>query len=119
MNPPPAGDALPAFDFLSEFIPAPDFGKSFGFNRLFNFDDAGDSPLFSGYDDDLCSFSVESYVRIGRRRRRRKKRQANPIYRKQSVLLSPSDGVGGRGGGWRGDATIPLFGAPKFRPSKN
>ncbi len=86
MNPPPAGDALPAFDFLSEFLPAPDFGESFGFN-LFNFDDAGDSPLLGGYDNDSCSFSVESYVRNGRRRR--KKRRANRIYRKQSVLLSP------------------------------
>ena len=91
MNPPPAGDALPAFDFLSEFLPVPNFGESFRFDRLFNFDDAGDSPLVGGYyDDDSCSFSVESYVRNGRRRhRRRKKRRANRVYRKQSVLLSP------------------------------
>jgi hypothetical protein len=80
MNHPPAGDALPAFDFLSEFLPAPNFGKSFGFNRLFNFDDAGDSPLIGGYDNDSCSFSVKSYVRNGQFCRRRKK---------QSVLLSP------------------------------
>ena len=91
MNPPPAGDALPAFDFLSEFLPAPDFGGSFRFDSLFGFDDAADSPLVGGYDDDLCSFSsVESYVRVGRRRLRcRKKHRANHVYRKQSVLLSP------------------------------
>jgi hypothetical protein len=89
MNPPPTGDALHAFDFLSEFLPAPDFGESFGFNRLFNFDNAGHSPLLGGYDDDSCSFSVESYVRNGRHCRRRKKSWANRIYRKQSVLLLP------------------------------
>ena len=88
MNPPPTGDALPAFDFLSEFLPAPDFRKSFGFKSLFDFNDDGDSLLLGGYhDNDSCSFSVESYVR--KRQRRRKKRRANRIYRKQSVLLSP------------------------------
>jgi hypothetical protein len=63
MNPPPAGHALHAFDFLPEFLPAPDFSKSFRFNT--------------------------GYVRNGRHCRRRKKRRANHIYHKQSVLLLP------------------------------
>ena len=93
MNPPSTGDPLPAFNFLSEFLPAPDFGKSFRFDRLFNFDDgafiAGNSPLVGGYDNDSCSFSVESYVRNGCRHHHHRKCRANYLYRKQSVLLSP------------------------------
>ena len=68
MNPPPTGDALPAFNFLSEFLPAPGCGESFRFDPLFDFDDgafaAGESPLFGGYDDDSCNFSIESYVSV-------------------------------------------------------
>ncbi len=91
---PPAGDAHPAYDFLSEFLPAADFGKSFRFNRFFDFADGAfttaDSPLLGGYEDDgSCSMSVESYVSVNRRRRRRRKRRPNQHpYRKQSVLLS-------------------------------
>ena len=83
-----AGGALPAFDFLSEFLPAPDFGGSFRFDRLFGFDDAGDLPLIGGYDYDLCSFSDKSYdVHDGRRLiRRRKKRRASRMYRIERVF---------------------------------
>jgi hypothetical protein len=89
MDPPRAGDALPAFDFLSEFLPAPDFGESYRFNRLFNFDDAGDLPLIGGYEDDSCSFYVESYVVIAGIAAAKKKRRANRVYHKQSALLLP------------------------------
>ena len=90
MDPPPAGNALPEFDFVSEFLPAPGFGKSFRFERLFHFNNDGDSPLVGGYDNDSCSFSFESYVRNGRlHQRRRKKRRGSRMYRKESVLLSP------------------------------
>ena len=90
MDPPPDGNALPAFDFLSEFLPAPDFGESFRFDMLFDFDEPDNSPLVGGYDDDSCSFSIESFVSVSRRRRaRRRKRRSNRVYRKQSVLFSP------------------------------
>jgi hypothetical protein len=90
MDPPPDGDALPAFDFLSEFLPPPNFGESFRFDTLFDFDEPDNSPLVGGYDDDSCSFSIESFVSVSRRRRaRRRKRRSNRVYRKQSVLFSP------------------------------
>jgi len=90
MDPPPAGNALPAFDFLSEFLPAPDFGESFRFDTLFDLDEPDESPLVGGYDDESCSFSIETYVRNGRlSHRRRRKRRGSRMYRKESVLLSP------------------------------
>jgi hypothetical protein len=92
-----AGDDLPAFDFLSEFLPAPNFGELFRFSGIFDFDDvafgAVESALFGGYDDDSCSYSIDSYVSFSsagtRKQARRRKRRANRVYRKQSVLLSP------------------------------
>jgi hypothetical protein len=90
MDPPPAGNALPAFDFLSEFLSAPDFGESFRFDTLFDLDEPDESPLVGGYDDESCSFSIETYVRNGRlSHRRRRKRRGSRMYRKESVLLSP------------------------------
>ena len=94
MSSSPSEDPFAAFDFLSDFLPAVDFGEGFRFDQPFNFADfGGDSdgpPSYGGYDDDSCSFSVESSVgRLRRRRRRsRKQRSPNRHYRKESVLLS-------------------------------
>ena len=99
MSSPPSEDPLAAsFDFLSEFLPAVDFGEAFRFDAPFDFDDfsegnsviaAGGLSSYGSYDDDSCSFSVESSVRLCRRRRRRRKRRSpNRLYRKESVLSS-------------------------------
>jgi hypothetical protein len=74
MTPPPIDDPFPSYDFSSEFLPALDFGESFVFGRGFDFDgafSASDSWFCGGYDDELCTVSVEGYVRFGRCRRRR------------------------------------------------
>ena len=94
MSSPPSEDPLAAFDFLSDFLPAVDFGEGFRFDQPFNFADfGGDSngpPSYGGYDNDSCSFSVESSVGRRRRRRRRSRKQRSPNrhYRRESVLLS-------------------------------
>ena len=76
--------------------PVIDFGEGFLFNEPFNFDDSGDgismiatggSPSYGAYDDDSCSFSVESSVQLRRRCRRHKRRSPNRLYRKGSVKL--------------------------------
>jgi len=86
-----------SFDFLSEFLLAIDLGEGFQFDEPFNFDDSGDgismiatggSPSHGAYDDDSCSFSVESSVRLCRHCRRRKRRSPNCLYCKESVKLS-------------------------------
>jgi hypothetical protein len=85
-----------SFHFLSEFLPAIDFGEGFRFDEPLNFDDSGDgismiatggSPSYGAYANDSCSFSVESSVRLCRRHRRRKRRSPNRLYRKESVKL--------------------------------
>ena len=91
MSSPPSEDPLAPFDFLSEFLPAIDFGEEFRFDESFNFDDSGDgisSPSYGAYDDDSCSFSVESSVQHRRRRRYRRRHTTNRLYRKESVKLS-------------------------------
>jgi hypothetical protein len=97
MSSPPSEDPLASFDFLSEFLPAIDFGEGFRFDEPFNFDDSGDGismiatgslSSYGAYDDDSCSFSVESSVRLRRRRRRRKRRSPNHLYHKESIKLS-------------------------------
>ncbi len=94
MNPPP-------YNFLSEFLPAIDFGESFRFDGCFDFDDLGEdggvsddsnSPSFGGYDDISCSLSIESRVQLRHCchhwKKRRKKCHLNCLYRKDSVTLS-------------------------------
>jgi len=97
MSSPPSEDPLVSFDFLSEFLLAIDFEKGFRFDEPFNFDDSGDgismittggSPSYGAYDDDSCSFSVKSSVRLRRRRRHCKRCSPNRLYRKESVKLS-------------------------------
>jgi hypothetical protein len=97
MSSPPSEDPVVSFNFLSEFLLAIDFGEGFRFDEPFNFDDSGDgismiatggSLSYGAYDDDSCSFSVESSVRLRRRRRRRKWRSPNRLCRKESVKLS-------------------------------
>jgi hypothetical protein len=96
MSFPSSEDPLASFHFLSEFFPAIDFGEGFRFDEPFNFDDSGDgismiatggSPSYGAYDDDSCSFSVESSVQLRRRCRRHKRRSPNRLYRKGSVKL--------------------------------
>lgn len=94
MSPPPIDESSFLYDFSSEFLPALDFGESFGFGSAFNFDGApaaaGDSSFYGGYDDESCSMFVEDYVPwFGRRSYRRRPRRANRHYRKDSVLSSP------------------------------
>ncbi len=92
MTPPPIDDPFPSYDFLSEFLPALDFGESFGFGRGFDFDSAfsaSDSSFFGGYDNKSCTMSVEGYVRLGCCCHCRKKHRTNRLYRKESVLMSP------------------------------
>jgi hypothetical protein len=97
MSSPPSEDPLVSLDFLLEFLPAIDFGEGFQFDEPFNFDDfgegigviaAGGSPSYGAYDDDSCSFSAKSSVRLRRRRHHRKRLSPNCLYRKESVLLS-------------------------------
>ena len=96
MSPPPSEDPFSSFDFLSDFLPAVDFGEEYRFDDSFNFDDFGEgdgvvtgsSPSYGSYDNDSCSYSVESSVRLGCHRRLRKQRSPNRLYRKESVLLS-------------------------------
>jgi hypothetical protein len=94
MSSPPSEDPLASFDFLAEFLPpAIDFGEGFRFDEPFNFGDsmnaaAGSLLSYGAYDDDSCSFSVESSVQLRRRHRRRKQRRPNRLYRKESVKLS-------------------------------
>ena len=96
--PPLSEDPLASFDFLAEFLPpAIDFEEGFRFDESFNFGDSGDgismnaaggSLSYGAYDDESCSFSVESSVRLRRRRHRRKQRCPNRLYRKESIKLS-------------------------------
>ncbi len=89
MSSPPSEHPLASFDFLSESLPAVDFGEAFRFNAPFDFDDFGEgNGSYGSYGDDSCSFSVESSVRLRCRRRCRKRRSPNCLYRKESVLLS-------------------------------
>ena len=72
------------FDFLSDFFPPVDFGGGFLFDQPF-----GGSSSYGAYDDDSCSFSVESSVsRCRRRRRTRRPRRPSRCYRRESVLNS-------------------------------
>jgi len=95
-NTPPSEDPLASFDFLLEFLPAIDYGEGFRFDEPFNFDDSGDgismiatgsSPSCGTYNDDSCSFSVESSVRLRRHHHRHKRRSPNRLYCKESVKL--------------------------------
>jgi hypothetical protein len=80
MSSPPSEDPLASFNFLAEFLPpAIDFGEGFRFDEPFNFGDSGDgismnatggSLSYGAYDNNSCSFSVESSVRLCRRRRK-------------------------------------------------
>ena len=98
MSSPPSEDPLTSFDHLAEFLPpAIDFGEGFQFDEPFNFGDSGDglsvnatggSMSYGTYDDDSCSFSVESSVQLRRRCRCHKQRRPNRLYRKESVKLS-------------------------------
>ena len=92
----PSEDPLALFDFLSEFLLAIDLGEGFQFDEPFNFDDSGDgismiatggSPSNGAYDNNSCSFFVESSVRLHCHRRRHKQRSPNCLYRKESVKL--------------------------------
>ena len=78
MYSPPSEDPLAAFDFLSDFLPAVDFGEGFRFDQPFDFADFGEvsggPPSYGGYDDDSCSFSVEGSVVC----RCRGRKQRNP-----------------------------------------
>ena len=95
---PPSEDPLASVDFIAEFLPpAIEFGEGFRFDEPFNFGVSGDgismnatggSLSYGAYNDDSCSFSVESSVRLRRRCRRRKQRRPNRLYRKESVKLS-------------------------------
>ncbi len=60
MSSPPSEDPLASFDFLSECLPAIDFGEGFRFDEPFNIDDSGDgisviatggSLSYGTYDD--------------------------------------------------------------------
>ena len=87
MNPPPIDDPFPLYDFLSEFLPPPDFEESFHFDDV---SAVSNSSFYGRYDDESCSLSVEDYVQLHhRRRRRRARRRKNRHFRKDSVLLSP------------------------------
>ena len=90
MSSPPSEHPLAAsFDFLSEFLPAVDFGEAFRFDAPFDFDDFGEgNRSYGSYDNNSCSFSVESSVRLCCRRRCRKWRSPNRLYRRESILLS-------------------------------
>jgi hypothetical protein len=89
MSSPLSEHPLASFDFLSEFLPAVDFGEVFRFDAPFNFDDFSEgNGSFGSYDNDSCLFSVESSVWLRCRCRRRKRRSPNRLYRKESVLLS-------------------------------
>ncbi len=96
MSSPPSEDPLASFEFFSEFLPAIDFGEGFRLDEPFNFDDSGDGismiatgnlPSYGAYDDDSCSFSVESSVWLRRRRRHHKRHSPNHLYRKESIKL--------------------------------
>ena len=63
MNPPTAGDALPTYNFLSEILPAANFGKTFQFERFFDFAD-GAFATADLEDGVWCSWSVVSYVSV-------------------------------------------------------
>ena len=89
LSSPPSEDPLASFDFLSEFLPAIDFGEGFRFDEPFNCDDSGDgismianggSPSYGAYDDDSCSFSVESSVQLRGHRRHQKRRSPYHLY---------------------------------------
>ena len=98
MSSPPSEDPLASFDFLFELLsPAIDFGEGFRLDEPFNFGDSGDdlsvnttggSLSYGAYDDDSCSFSLESSVQLRFRRRCHKQRRPNHLYRKESVKLS-------------------------------
>jgi hypothetical protein len=97
MSSSPSEDPLASFDFLWEFLPAIDFGEEFRFDEPKNLDDSGDGismiatgglPSYGAYDNDSCSFSVKSSVRLCRRRRHLKGHSPNRLYRKESVKLS-------------------------------
>ncbi len=76
MSSPPSEHPLAAsFNFLLEFLPAVDFSEAFRFDAPFDFDDFGEgNRSYGSYEDNSCSLSVESSVRLRRRRRRRKRR---------------------------------------------
>ena len=83
--------SIPFARFLSELLPALNFGESFGFGRGFDFDGAfaaRDLSFYDGYDDVSCSMSVEGYVCLSRRSRHRKAHRKIRQYHKESVLLS-------------------------------
>ena len=89
MNPPPADDGFLANEFLSEFLPAANFGDSFRFDNCFD-SNAGASVTADSEDSVSCSSSVDSSIENRVRSRRRRKRRPNRhAYRKQSVLISP------------------------------
>ena len=90
MNPTPADDGFLANEFLSEFLPAANFGESFQFDNFFDFAD-GAFVTADSEDGVSCSSSVDSSVIVNRLRcrRRRKRRPNRHAYRKQSVFLSP------------------------------
>ncbi len=52
MDPPPADNPLPVYDFFSEFLPVVEFGESFRFEGFFDFGvgafAAGDSSFSGG-----------------------------------------------------------------------
>jgi hypothetical protein len=73
MTTPPSNDPLSSYDFSLEFLPAVNFGESFGFDGCFDFDDFGegggvfaasDSSSYDGYDDINCLMSIESHVQL-------------------------------------------------------
>ncbi len=96
MATPPSDDPLSSSDFASEFLPAVNFGESFGFNGCFDFDDFGEggsvfsasnSLSYGGYEDISCLMSIESHVRL-RHCHPGKKRCPNRLYRKDSIKSS-------------------------------
>ena len=93
MTPPPIDDSFFLYDFSSEFLPALDFGESFGFGSGFIFDGAlaaaSDSSFYGSYDVESCSMLIEEYVPwFGHCRHRRRTSRANRHYRRDSVLSS-------------------------------
>jgi len=98
MSSSPSEDPLASFDFLAKLLPpAIDFREGFRLDEPFNFGDSGDglsvnatggSLSYGAYDNDSCSFSVESSVQLRRRRRHHKQRRPNCLYHKESVKLS-------------------------------
>jgi hypothetical protein len=74
MTTPPSDDPLSSSNFLSEFLPAVNFGETFGFDGCFDFDDFGEGGgvfsasnnllSYSGYDNISCSMSIKSHVRL-------------------------------------------------------